>query len=153
MELTKQHCVPCEGGTQPLLKREAHAYHSEIPEWTLHQKSIEREFRFKNFKESMEFVNKVADIAEGTSNLSFVLFTVTTPMALKDAPATKLAGAEKHINALWLPYAQPGLCGHLTIRCTILIIINLNEYGSDEPLFNHRSRDEKSAQKSFGDAG
>lgn len=64
MELTKQHCVPCEGGTQPLLKREAHAYHSEIPEWTLHQKSIEREFRFKNFKESMEFVNKVADIAE-----------------------------------------------------------------------------------------
>ena len=64
MTLTQKHCVPCEGGTQPLPKREAHAYHSEIPEWRLHQKSIEREFRFKNFKEAMVFVNKVADIAE-----------------------------------------------------------------------------------------
>lgn len=64
MSLTQKHCVPCEGGTQPLLKREAHEYHKEVPEWKLHQKSIEREFKFKNFKESMAFVNKVAEIAE-----------------------------------------------------------------------------------------
>ena len=45
-------------------KVEAQQYYAEIPEWTLHQKSIEREFRFKNFKKSMEFVNNVAEVAE-----------------------------------------------------------------------------------------
>src|SRR5258708_1613361 len=64
MTLIKKHCVPCEGGTQPIPKKEAQAYHTEVPEWTLHQKSMEREFRFKNFKESMAFVNKVAAVAE-----------------------------------------------------------------------------------------
>ena len=64
MSLTAQHCVPCEGGVQPLAKKEAHAYHSEVPLWTLHNKSLEREFRFKDFKEAMVFVNKVAEVAE-----------------------------------------------------------------------------------------
>ena len=64
MSLSKQHCVPCEGGVQPLAKNEAHAYHSEVPLWTLHNKSLEREFKFKDFKEAMVFVNKVAEVAE-----------------------------------------------------------------------------------------
>jgi 4a-hydroxytetrahydrobiopterin dehydratase len=62
--LTQKHCVPCEGGTQPLPQREAQAYHKEIPEWTLHHKSLERELKFKDFKEAMSFINKVADVAE-----------------------------------------------------------------------------------------
>lgn len=62
--LTKKHCVPCEGGAQPIPKKEAQAYHTEVPEWTLHQKSLQRDFKFKNFKEAMAFINKVADIAE-----------------------------------------------------------------------------------------
>lgn len=45
-------------------KADAHKYHEEVKQWTLHQKSIEREFKFKNFKESMKFVNQIADIAE-----------------------------------------------------------------------------------------
>ncbi len=49
---------------QVLPKIEAQAYHKEISQWTLHQKSIEREFRFKNFKESMGFIRKVGDLAE-----------------------------------------------------------------------------------------
>ena len=65
MSLTKEHCVPCEGGTQPLPKADVQKYGTEIPLWVLHQKSIEREFKLKNFKEAMVFVNKVADLAEG----------------------------------------------------------------------------------------
>ncbi len=64
MTLINNHCVPCEGGTQPLLKGEAQQYHTEVPLWSLHQKSIEREFKFKNFKEAMIFVNKIAELAE-----------------------------------------------------------------------------------------
>lgn len=56
--------MPCEGGTEPMVKAETHKYHEEVKEWTLHQKSIEREFKFKDFKEAMWFVNQVAAIAE-----------------------------------------------------------------------------------------
>lgn len=64
MPLVQKHCVSCDGGMQAIPKRLAQDFHKEIPEWTLHQKSIEREFRFKNFKESMAFVAKVAALSE-----------------------------------------------------------------------------------------
>lgn len=34
-------------------------------DWELKEDKIEREFKFKDFKEAMVFVNKVAEIAEG----------------------------------------------------------------------------------------
>ena len=34
------------------------------PAWQLHEKKLERDLKFKNFREVMVFVNKVADIAE-----------------------------------------------------------------------------------------
>jgi len=36
----------------------------EVPAWALSEKAIEREFRFKDFREAMAFVDRVADIAE-----------------------------------------------------------------------------------------
>lgn len=64
MSLLQKKCEPCEGGVEPMPKAEAHKYHQEVKEWILHQKSIEREFKFKNFKEAMKFVNSVAEVAE-----------------------------------------------------------------------------------------
>jgi 4a-hydroxytetrahydrobiopterin dehydratase len=65
--LTKQHCVPCEGGTTPLTKADAEETMKHVPGWTLagDGKLITRDFLFKDFKEAMVFVNKVAAIAEG----------------------------------------------------------------------------------------
>jgi 4a-hydroxytetrahydrobiopterin dehydratase len=37
----------------------------EVPNWTLKDTLITREFQFKDFLEAMVFVNKVADAAEG----------------------------------------------------------------------------------------
>lgn len=34
-------------------------------DWELKEDKIEREFKFKDFREAMSFVNKVAEIAEG----------------------------------------------------------------------------------------
>lgn len=62
--LTEKKCLPCEGNVDPMPKSQAHQYHEQVPQWTLHQKSLEREFRFKDFQEAMKFVNKVAAIAE-----------------------------------------------------------------------------------------
>lgn len=67
MELTQKHCVPCEGGTPPFSQGQEDAYIKETPSWTLDREKmhkIKKRFSFKNFKEAMQFVNKVADLAE-----------------------------------------------------------------------------------------
>lgn len=64
--LLEKKCVPCEGGVSPFTKEEIRSYLKEVPEWhlTSDDSSISRTFTFKNFKEAVVFVNKVADIAE-----------------------------------------------------------------------------------------
>lgn len=77
MDLTKQKCVPCEGGTKPLDKKgiETYLLMLKTPWEVVDEKGnpsmgsggilrIRKEFKFKDFKESMVFVNKVARIAE-----------------------------------------------------------------------------------------
>lgn len=67
MELTKLRCIPCEGGVPPLTEKEEEGYMKEVPSWTLERTGnhrIKRQFTFKNFKEAMAFVNRVAGIAE-----------------------------------------------------------------------------------------
>lgn len=64
---TQQHCVPCEGGIAPLTKADAKETMKHVPGWALFSdgKSIARDFVFKDFKDAMVFVNKVAELAEG----------------------------------------------------------------------------------------
>lgn len=64
--LAGKKCVPCEGGVPPFDTDKIDKYKKEISsEWTvLDGKKLERKFKFKDFKEAMEFVNKIADIAE-----------------------------------------------------------------------------------------
>lgn len=64
MALAEQKCVPCTVETPPLKRDEAEKLLKETPEWTLKENSIERTFKFKDFREAMRFVNQVADIAE-----------------------------------------------------------------------------------------
>lgn len=64
-QLSKQRCLPCEGGAKPLDKKEAQTMGTQTPEWGLadNGKEISRTFKFKNFHETMAFVNAVAWIA------------------------------------------------------------------------------------------
>ncbi len=64
MDLTKKHCVPCEGGVPPMGKDEAEKYLKEVKGWQLAGNKIEKYLKFKNFKQAMKFINKVADLAE-----------------------------------------------------------------------------------------
>ncbi|NJK86898.1 MAG: 4a-hydroxytetrahydrobiopterin dehydratase, partial [Bacteroidales bacterium] len=57
-------CVPCEGGTPPLSEAEVLKYLKEVPQWVSEGDKIYREFKFVNFKQTMDFVKQVADIAE-----------------------------------------------------------------------------------------
>ncbi len=67
MELLKKKCVPCEGGTPPMTDEEEDKLKSQVPDWVLNRGAthkLEREFKFKNFKASLAFVNKVGALAE-----------------------------------------------------------------------------------------
>ena len=66
MDLLKKKCVPCEVGTPPLTEKKIQQYLTELktPWEVLENKKISRAFKFKNFKEAMVFINKVAELAE-----------------------------------------------------------------------------------------
>ncbi|MBP9700430.1 4a-hydroxytetrahydrobiopterin dehydratase [Candidatus Woesebacteria bacterium] len=65
-DLQHQHCVPCEGGTQPLTQAEYAVYLPQVTEWqiTSDEKHLERDCSFKNFSAAIEFITTVAKIAE-----------------------------------------------------------------------------------------
>ena len=64
MKLTEENCRLPGSGDKPLLPTETQELIKEITQWTLGEKSIEKEFKFRDFRQSMDFVNKVADLAE-----------------------------------------------------------------------------------------
>src|SRR3990167_8636983 len=67
MDLTKKKCEPCEGGTKPFGSEEIETYMTYLKTlWEVSEdlKKIERKFKFKDFKEAMGFVNKIAELAE-----------------------------------------------------------------------------------------
>lgn len=67
MDLAKKHCIPCEGGTPPLSDEKEDEMLKLVKGWMLVRDGthkITRQFKFKNFKEAIAFVNKVADLAQ-----------------------------------------------------------------------------------------
>lgn len=66
MDLSKKKCIPCEGGIAPLDSKEVAEYRKQIQaDWKITEnKKISREYSFVNYKHTMDFVNKVANLAE-----------------------------------------------------------------------------------------
>ncbi len=64
-DLTQQTCKPCEGGVKPMTRAEAEAMLAQVPGWTLDTAGgeISRGFKFKNYYETMTFVNALAWVA------------------------------------------------------------------------------------------
>ena len=63
IDLASRHCTPCEGGTPPLSREEVGRMMGQLEGWESFDGRIEREFRFKNYYQTMAFVNAVAWIA------------------------------------------------------------------------------------------
>ncbi len=63
--LANKRCVPCEGGTPPLEGEKIQEYVKQVEGWeVLDNKLIKKTFKFKTFRESIDFVNQVANLAE-----------------------------------------------------------------------------------------
>lgn len=63
MKLAEKTCRPTKAGEPPLPRKEAEDLLRGIPKWSLGEKAIEREFRFKDFRQAMDFANNVAAVA------------------------------------------------------------------------------------------
>ncbi len=64
-ELASKMCVPCKGEIPPLKGAELEELRRQVPEWeVVEEHHLRRRFRFKNFLESLTFVNQVGELAE-----------------------------------------------------------------------------------------
>ena len=66
MGLSNKKCTPCNKGGASLSENELISFCDEVPNWTISDKkdSINRDFKFRNFEDALDFLNKVGKIAE-----------------------------------------------------------------------------------------
>lgn len=64
-QLADKQCVPCRGGVPPLKGKELQAFLRNVPQWTApNEHHLHREFRFPDFRQALDFVNRVGAVAE-----------------------------------------------------------------------------------------
>jgi len=66
VNLKDKKCIPHKSYVPALLEQEKIALMKEIRDWSFNQDKtrISKDFKFKNFKQSLHFLNQVAQIAE-----------------------------------------------------------------------------------------
>ena len=64
-QLADKKCVPCRGGTPPLKGKELKDLHKIVPQWNVVEAHhLTREYKFPDFAQALEFVNRVGALAE-----------------------------------------------------------------------------------------
>lgn len=64
-DLANKTCVPCRGDVPPLRGAELEELSRQLPDWrVVEEHHLRKEFRFKNFREALDFVNRVGELAE-----------------------------------------------------------------------------------------
>lgn len=67
-ELAGQTCEACRRGAPTVTDEEIEEYHPQVPDWDIVERDgirrLEREFDFGNFREALDFTNKVGEAAE-----------------------------------------------------------------------------------------
>ena len=76
MGLTEKKCTPCQGGVEPMAEAQARDYLEQVPGWELKPggKAIQRKFKFKNFAQANEFVDRVGELAESEDHHPDITF-------------------------------------------------------------------------------
>jgi len=69
-KLEKGKCVPCQAGGEPLNRQAIEKLLGQLAEgWkVIDQRYLEKEYKFKNFRLALDFVNKVGELAESESH-------------------------------------------------------------------------------------
>lgn len=59
-DLTSKQCKPCEGGVPPLSQAEIDSLMTQLDDWQQQGQTITRTFPFKNYYQTIAFVNAIA---------------------------------------------------------------------------------------------
>jgi 4a-hydroxytetrahydrobiopterin dehydratase len=65
-DLAKKECVPCQGGVPPLTGKSLQNLLAAVNNgWRLvGEHHLEKEYKFKDFQEALEFTNRIGEMAE-----------------------------------------------------------------------------------------
>ena len=64
-ELADKQCIPCRGGVPPLTADEIKPLAQQLPDWDIVDgHHLDRTYKFKNFRDALDFTNKVGELAE-----------------------------------------------------------------------------------------
>jgi len=75
-QLADKKCVPCRGGVPALKGDQLKKLQQDVPGWTVtNEHHLHREFRFPDFKQALEFVNRVGAVAEEQGHHPDMLLT------------------------------------------------------------------------------
>jgi 4a-hydroxytetrahydrobiopterin dehydratase len=75
-EVADEQCVPCKGGIPPVKGIELDRMMKLVPEWkAVNEHHIVRTFTFPDFRQALEFVNRVGEIAEEQGHHPDILLT------------------------------------------------------------------------------
>ena len=65
MKLSEKNCISCKGGVPPLHENESQKLLIQLKDWKIEKNlKLIKEFKFKNFKEAIDFANAITIIAE-----------------------------------------------------------------------------------------
>jgi 4a-hydroxytetrahydrobiopterin dehydratase len=75
-ELADKKCVPCRGGVPPIKGKELQGLQKGVPRWTpVNEHHLTRAFTFPDFKQALDFVNRVGAVAEEQGHHPDILLT------------------------------------------------------------------------------
>jgi 4a-hydroxytetrahydrobiopterin dehydratase len=75
-ELASKTCVPCRGGVPPLKGEELRNLEKQVPLWqVVNEHHLTRNFTFPDFRQALDFVNRVGEVAEEQGHHPNILLT------------------------------------------------------------------------------
>ena len=64
-DLAERECIPCRGGVPSLKSDEIREFSEQLKEWqVIDEHHLQKAYGFKDFRESLDFVNRVGELAE-----------------------------------------------------------------------------------------
>jgi len=64
-DLAERECEPCRGGVPPMKGEQIAEISPQLPDWqVINEHHLQKSYTFKNFRETLDFVNRVGELAE-----------------------------------------------------------------------------------------
>ncbi len=74
-DLASRNCVPCHGGVPRITGTGIEPFMRELPRWeVVEDHHLKRDYKFTNFRDALQFVNQVGQVAEREGHHPDIVF-------------------------------------------------------------------------------